>query len=278
MYNKTKISYNYQSAAVLFEERRLKNMTAEIYHLFHSGTVVKYNNKLYIFDYYKDELDSESEQDDNLSSLEKGIIRRDSFEDIEETIIFVSLDHHDHYNKVIFDWEDYCHNCTYILADQVNLEAELSSKDNLYQIEADQELRLEDLTVKTYGSTDEGVSFLVKADGLNIFHAGDLNWWKWKKFSHRVQKREERGFKREIDKIIGEKIDIAFVPVDPRLEEYYYLAGEYFIEQIKPGIFIPIHFSSNFKIIKKFKSKMAADLKTEIAEIGKRGEKIFYKI
>lgn len=254
-------------------------MTAEIYHLFHSGTVVKYNNKLYIFDYYKDELDLEAEKNYNLSSLENGVIRKDSFKNIEETYIFVSHDHHDHFNKVIFDWEDYCQNCRYILADQVKLEAELSSKNNLYQMEVDQQLRLENLTVKTYGSTDEGVSFLLKTDGLNIFHAGDLNWWKWKRFSPKVQKREEREFKREIEKIEGEKIDIAFVPVDPRLEEYYYLAGEYFIEKIKPKIFIPIHFSSNFIITKKFKAEMASAAEnTEIIEIKKRGEKILYNI
>ncbi len=254
-------------------------MTAEIYHLFHSGTVVKYNNKLYIFDYYKDEPDLKAEKIANLSSLENGVIRKDSFENIEETYIFVSHDHHDHFNEVIFDWEDYCQNYSYILADQVKLEAELKSKDNLFQMEADQELGLENLTVKTFGSTDEGVSFLLKTDRLNIFHAGDLNWWKWKKFSPRVQKREEREYKREIDKLEGEKIDIAFVPVDPRLEEYYYLAGKYFIEQIKPKIFIPIHFSSHFTITKEFKAEMAAAAEnTKIIEIKKRGEKIIFKL
>lgn len=253
-------------------------MTAEIYHLFHSGTAVKFQNKLYIFDYYKDEPDFKAAENGSLSALEKGVVRKDSFENIEAAYIFVSHSHHDHFNKVIFDWEAYCQSCSYILAEQVKLEAELSSKDNLYQIDLDQELKLQDLTVKTYGSTDEGVSFLIKADGLNIFHAGDLNWWKWKKFTPRVQQREEREFKREIKKLKGKKIDIAFVPVDPRLEENYYLAGKYFIDEIKPKIFIPIHFSSNFEITKEFKLKMAAaDYETEIIEINKRGEKIFYK-
>jgi L-ascorbate metabolism protein UlaG (beta-lactamase superfamily) len=253
-------------------------MTAEIFHLFHSGTAVKYNNVLFIFDYYKDEIfDTAAEENKDLSSLEKGVIRRDSFEGIDKAYIFVSHSHHDHFNKVIFEWEDYCQNCTYILADQVELDEELSSKDNLYQMKLDQQLRLQDLIVKTYGSTDEGVSFLLKTEGLNIFHAGDLNWWKWKKFSPKVQKREEREFKREIEKIKGEEVDIAFVPVDPRLEENYYLAGKYFIEQIKPEIFIPIHFSSNFKITKRFKAKMAEfNLNTEVVEVTKAGEKILY--
>lgn len=28
-------------------------------------------------------------------------------------------------------------------------------------------------------STDEGVAFLVTAEGRTVFHAGDLNWWHW---------------------------------------------------------------------------------------------------
>jgi hypothetical protein len=35
------------------------------------------------------------------------------------------------------------------------------------------------LEVRTFGSTDAGVSFWLRADGLTIFHAGDLNWWRW---------------------------------------------------------------------------------------------------
>ncbi|MFW6001303.1 MAG: MBL fold metallo-hydrolase [Halanaerobium sp.] len=253
-------------------------MTAEIYHLFHSGTAVKFNNILYIFDYYKDEIfDAAAEENEDLSSLEKGVIRKDSFEGIDKAYIFVSHSHHDHFNKVIFSWEDYCPNCKYILAAEVELLPELREKENLYQMKLDQELKFQDLVINTYGSTDQGVSFLSKTEDLNIFHAGDLNWWKWKKFSPKVQKREEREFKREIEKIKGEKVDIAFVPVDPRLEENYYLAGKYFIEQIKPDIFIPIHFSSNFKITKKFKAKIAElNLNTEVVEIRKAGEKIFF--
>ena len=28
-------------------------------------------------------------------------------------------------------------------------------------------------------STDEGVAFVVWAEGHSIYHAGDLNWWHW---------------------------------------------------------------------------------------------------
>ena len=33
--------------------------------------------------------------------------------------------------------------------------------------------------VETLKSNDEGVAFLVTAEGRTIYHAGDLNWWYW---------------------------------------------------------------------------------------------------
>ncbi|ADQ14180.1 MBL fold metallo-hydrolase [Halanaerobium hydrogeniformans] len=249
-------------------------MQAEVYHLYHSGTAVKIDNKLFIFDYYNDQ-PMKSEKG---SSLERGVIREESFSRIEKAYVFVSHDHHDHYNKVIFKWEDYCENIKYILADQVSLTNQLAQKENLFTIAKDQSLELEAIKVKALGSTDKGVSFLVKSDNINIFHAGDLNWWKWKKFTPKVQKKEEQDYKREVNKLKGEKIDIAFVPVDPRLEENYYLAGQYFIEEIKPELFVPIHFSNNFEVTANFAEKMLKEGLdySKIAKINSRGEKIIY--
>lgn len=247
-------------------------MQAEIYHLFHSGTAIRIKNKLLIFDYFEDE---PATQKGIKSSLEKGVIRKESFKNIEEAYVFVSHGHHDHYNKVIFDWEKYCDQVTYILDSGIELNDNLKNKKKLYQLEKDEKLSLENIDLKTYGSTDEGVSFLVEIDQLSIFHAGDLNWWNWKKFSKKVQKREEREYKREVDKLKGEKIDIAFVPVDPRLEEYYYLAGEYFIDLIKPALFIPLHFADNYEITKFFRERFNSN-QTRVAAITERGEKIIY--
>jgi L-ascorbate metabolism protein UlaG (beta-lactamase superfamily) len=247
-------------------------MQSEIYHLFHSGTAVRVKDKLFVFDYFKDEPQKEKAV---ASSLEKGIIREDSFKNINQAYIFVSHSHHDHYNQVIFEWEDYCDEINYILAAEVEPAAEYKNKDNLYLMEADEQLKLDELKISSFGSTDEGVSFLVELEDLSIFHAGDLNWWKWKKFSAKVQKREEREYKREVDKLKGKNIDIAFVPVDPRLEEHFYLAGEYFIKEIKPALFVPIHFGDNYDVTKFFRDRFNSN-QTRVAEIKVPGEEILY--
>ncbi len=82
--------------------------------------------------------------------------------------------------------------------------------------------------------------------------------------------REEEDYKQEIDKLKGEEIDVAFVPVDPRLKEYYYLAGEYFIENIEPDVFVPIHFWGKFEIVLDFADKMKGS-GVEIPLVKERG-------
>lgn len=247
-------------------------MQAEIYHLFHSGAALRIKDKLFIFDYFKDDLEGKNKLQ---SSLENGVIREESFKGINEAFVFVTHSHHDHYNPVIFEWEKYCENINYILAAEVKKKKDIAARENIYFMEQDQNISVADLKIASFGSTDEGISFLVEIEDLSIFHAGDLNWWKWKKFNKKVQKREEREYKREVDKLKGKEIDIAFVPVDPRLEENYYLAGKYFINKIKPALFIPIHFADNFDITKFFRDRFNSN-QTRAVEITEIGEKIIY--
>ncbi|MGM0501384.1 MAG: MBL fold metallo-hydrolase [Bacillota bacterium] len=246
------------------------NAVAEIYHLFHSGVAVKLADKLLVFDYYKD--DSTAEQ----RTLNNGVIGKDLLQEVEDVFVFVTHRHHDHFNRVIFDWEEYNQNIKYILSADIKLGAK-KNKNNLYQMAKYQELEVADLKIETYGTTDEGLSFYVTVEGLTIFHSGDLNWWHWNKFTPEERKVEEDDFKAEVERFKDKKIDIAFVPVDPRLEEHYYLAGEYFAKTVKPQLLVPIHFSSNYYITEKFASKIS-DLDVESTILTKRGQKIEYQI
>jgi len=140
-----------------------------------------------------------------------------------------------------------------------------------------EQVNIGDIKIKTYGTTDLGLSFLVEIDNICIYHAGDLNWWHWKNDSPEAQAKEEKDFKNEVDKIKGEKIDIAFIPVDPRLEEFYHLAGKYFIETIHPKILVPMHFEDNYYIAKEFHDKVK-NLNVEIPIITKENRQFIYTL
>jgi hypothetical protein len=85
----------------------------------------------------------------------------------------------------------------------------------------------------------------------------------------------EEMFKDEIDRIKGEKIDIAFFPVDPRLKESYSLGPDYFIKEISPKAFIPMHFREDYYITDEFANSINMQ-NTKIFGINKRGEELKY--
>ena len=68
-------------------------------------------------------------------------------------------------------------------------------------------------------------------------------------------------------------MEFAIVPVDPRLGDSFYKAGEYFIETFHPKVLIPMHFRDDFEIIQRFKDKIG-NTKTIIPEFKERNVKI----
>lgn len=240
---------------------------AKITYLYHSGFSIETDNHFLVFDYYKDSIDLPA---DNFS---KGVISIETFPNNKEIYVFVTHSHGDHFNPVIFKWSR-DHKITYILSNDV--EVIDYSQTSIYSMKPYEVLSLSNIIVKSFGTTDKGLSFLVAVDGINIFHSGDLNWWHWKSFPKEDQLREEDDYKREVERLTNEEIDIAFVPVDPRLEEFAFLAGEYFVKKIKPTLCIPMHFADTPEISQQFLSKID-DSPTIGAVIKSRGQEFIFK-
>lgn len=217
----------------------------KIEYIYHSGFCIESENYFLVFDYYKGNI--------KLSN--------------KNTIVFSSHGHADHFNPNIFQWSEKHSDISYVLSDDIKIESSLST----YIMKPYESLNLFDITIKSFGSTDLGLSFLVMVDGKTIFFAGDLNWWHWDDDSVDEKLLMEKAFKEEISKIKSDSIDIAFFPVDPRLKENFHIGGEYFIKELNPKLFIPMHFGDNFKTTTYFKQKVNYT-STQIIEINKRNQ------
>ena len=216
------------------------NVIVEYIH--HSCFTVEFEDKLLVFDYFKGDI--------NLKD--------------KDIYVFSSHDHGDHFNPVVLDWENDFENLHYILSNDIDVE----ETENITFMGPYKEKAINDINVRTFGSTDKGVSFLVSIDGISIFHAGDLNWWYWDDDTKKEKMDMENSFKKKVQRIkdTGLTIDIAFFPVDPRLEEYFHLGGEYFINEINPKYFFPMHAWDKYEISQKFIHKMGS-VSTNIVDI-----------
>ncbi|OLS01500.1 MBL fold metallo-hydrolase [Tissierella creatinophila] len=215
----------------------MENLDVKVEYIFHSGFTVETRNHFLIFDYYQGDLKLKD----------------------KKTYIFSTHSHYDHFNPDILDLKG---EIKYIFSDDIKIE----SKREIYFMRAYKTLLLDDLKIKTFSSTDLGVSFLVQVDGVSIFFAGDLNWWSWNSDTQKERDTMEYLFKKKVDRIEGEKIDIAFFPVDPRLAENYSLGGEYFIEKFHPTYFFQMHFGDNYEKVEDFIHKMR-DKSTKVVSI-----------
>ena len=110
------------------------------------------------------------------------------------------------------------------------------------------------VTVETLSSTDEGVAFLVTADGRTIFHAGDLNWWHWEGEAPGWNRNMEVDFKRYAEPLRGRAIDLAMLPLDPRLGEDGFRGPRYFLELAEIRRFLPMHQWGDFLFTNQFLS------------------------
>lgn len=235
----------------------------KINYLYNSGFVVETESALLIFDYY---LDDAIEKD---KYIQNGYIGAKDLDINKKILVFCSHSHFDHFNPIIFTWKQFNSDIDYVLSSDIKSK----NDSNIHYISPHEKICIGNVQINTFGSTDLGVSFHVLVDGVSIFHAGDLNWWDWYDETKENNLKMENAFKNKISKIKAEKIDIAFFPVDPRLMESYYLGGEYFIKEVNPKLFIPMHFGNNFEITDKFADKFKA-LNCNIIAIKSRGQLI----
>ena len=219
----------------------------KVTYLKHSGFMVESRNYIYLFDYIGGNIDKAIKSD-------------------KKIYVMVSHIHDDHFSKIIFDIATKHDNVTYILSYDVvkkikknAILSKMTEQLNIIRVQAHEKYKIVDIVVETLKSTDEGVAFIVSEKDGTIYHAGDLNWWHWDGEPKSWNRNMEVNFKREIDSMRGRKIDIAFVPLDPRQEEAYYMGMDYFIKNVGANEIYPMHFWGEPRIIDRYKSEYGGE-------------------
>ena len=202
----------------------------------HSGFLVETENKVLIFDYYP-----QGKRFDFFDPKDyKG----------KDIIFFVSHNHSDHFDTRILDWVD---SAAYVISHDITLDAAFSG-EALY-VKPHETYQFHGLTIETLLSNDEGVAFIVQADGKAIYHGGDLNWWHWDEEPADWNEDMAARFKHEIALIKSYPIDIAFLTADPRQEAAELWGISYFLEQVETTTAFPMHFGDDYSIMEHIRDQ-----------------------
>lgn len=210
-----------------------------ITYIYHSGFAIEGDGYTILIDYYKD---TNTPASDGHSNYVHDVLLSKP----GKLYILSSHFHPDHFNPEILKWKALRPDAIYILSKDILRHRRAPREATPYWLIKGSEYRDETLYVKAYGSTDVGISFYFEVDGLRLFHAGDLNNWHWMDESTPAEwHAAENAFLKERDDLFNDhpKLDVAFFPVDARLGKQYMRGPEQFIQKIKTGLFIPMHFS-----------------------------------
>lgn len=223
----------------------------KITYIHHSGFLVETQEVYYLFDYVKGELP-------RLNTA-------------KPILVFVSHGHTDHYNPEIFSLLTSLkmEHITAVLSNDIPRKRlpsclKLTTWEESGQVRCQgcipavkvyhsQEYTLPFHTrLKTLLSTDRGVAFFLTSAEGTIYHAGDLNDWITEETPEQERRQMTGSYLASIRALKGKAIDIAFLPLDPRLGKYYAKGFLTFLKTIPVKHVYPMHYWKQPEIITKF--------------------------
>ncbi len=177
-----------------------------ITYLLNSGFMLQTERTLLVFDYFMDPAGA--------------VDRAVDAGEFDHLYFFASHAHEDHFDNRIRIYAPHVTRYIFSRDIQRTKRARVFPPESITYMKKYSEWEDDTLRVRSFDSTDVGISFLVelKASGFRIFHAGDFNWWHWEGDTGENQKLAENAFRKQMKQLKGLEADLAFFPVDGRLE------------------------------------------------------------
>ncbi len=227
----------------------------QVIFIHHSCFLVEVDDRVLIFDYFG----NDQVKDWHFTG------KIPSYAPDTRIYMFASHSHHDHFDIDILRWEKQYPNIRYILSKDIRISPNFLKKhgidpkvrDKVMFVSADSKYALDGISIETFRSTDAGVAYYVEADGVSIFHAGDLNDWKWEGAGDLINGRMKRDYRHQIRKLSGRELNFAFVPADPRLGSNQFLGLDYLLRNTDAEYVFPMHMWQDYSAIAEYKNKIS---------------------
>lgn len=221
----------------------------------HSCFLVEVDEKVLIFDYFN----GDRVQGYHFS----GVLPE--YEPDTPIYMFASHKHQDHYDMDSLKLAQKYSNIHFIFSNDTKCSPNFLKKHGIdpevkkriLYVGPNSSYQVDDMKIETYRSTDAGVAFYVETNGASFFHAGDLNNWKWEGAGDLVNGMMESNYKAQIKRLAKKPINLAFVPLDPRLEAYQDAGLDYFLRHTDAEYVFPMHMWQDYSGIARYCKKIS---------------------
>lgn len=227
----------------------------QIIFIHHSCFLVEVDDKVLIFDYFNG---------DKVDGFKfTGKIPEYSPDTL--VYLFASHSHKDHYDLDTLRWADKYKNIKYIFSKDIRISPAFLKRHGIDPevrkrvtfVAPESKYEVDDIKITTLRSTDAGVAFYISFNGVNILHCGDLNDWHLEGAGDLINGRMRKNFMYEIRKMEDKPINIAFVPMDPRLGNAQFNAVDAVLKNTDAEFVFPMHMWQDYSGIAEYKRRIS---------------------
>lgn len=190
--------------------------SVHIWSLGGNGWALRINDVMLVFDYVE-RIGAAPHDSGETQDLQNGYIVPDELKSLD-VYVFVTHAHQDHFDPVIFEWQDKIDRITYFFGWQAG-----HNPEHNYMVGPRAHIESGSVEVFTINSDHDGipeVAYLVKVDGMNIYHNGD----------YRASYSNDFEYLGEIT----DHIDIAFVIGWPYVNHQHFQQAKLMVKLFSP--------------------------------------------
>ena len=174
--------------------------------------------------------------------------------------VFSTHRHGDHFSEKIFSLSEGLGQTYYLLSFDIPKERIPKAQEkSVHYLESNSSYEIGGLKILTFKSTDEGIALVIEIGGKTIYYAGDLNHWHWEGEPDWWNLQMAKDYLSEVEKL-PKKLDLAFVPADPRLGKSFSLGSLELLAHSDVSLLVPMHFWDDFSVCEKLQEKTSTKI------------------
>lgn len=235
----------------------------QVIFLHQNSFLVEVDQKVLIFDYF---------QGDRINGYHFAGKIPTYREDVE-MILFSSHANKDHFDPSVLKMAEDYPNIRYVFSKDIKIKPKALKeqgidpkvREKITFVGPDKEIRMEALTaseqdaltIRTFRALGQGVAFYVTVSGITLFHSGALGDGSMDHVGDLINGKNHREYRKQIRRLQGKPLNLAFVPMDPRLGTHQCESMDFFLKTTDAEYVFPMSMWQDYSGIEAYRKRVS---------------------